>query len=450
MKNSIITLIGAGLTLAGRTSSGGGSGDLTEKNNPAMNTQTLQPPQGYGRTHSMVHSRVTRTMGFLLMFALIALIGCSENNPMSSTNSRSLDARTLASTELYGRVATIDPVSRAMTLVGNSTPIQIDADAEVVFKDGGSETPIELTDINPGDSAEVRGVMSAGTLMADRLRIRGADDNGNEMEFGGRVASVDPVGRTIALMNNAMLITVLPNAEIVQKSGGVELPIELADFHTGDSVDIRGTVQADGSLAADRVRLRVGREDFSADLEFKSTVTEIDYANGTFMVAGRTELITTDANTFIFVKTDGDRSGNGSSMRRGDDDTNPESDDDRLTLPIAFTDIAVGDTVEVYANVLDAATLYATVIELEDGAMEHALEVEFKDVLASIDLGTGTVTFVNSSWVGTVVAGADLAGLSNEPLSIDAFSAGEIVEIKAFQTGENTLDIVRMHKDNTL
>jgi hypothetical protein len=397
----------------------------------------------------MVHSTFTRTTGFLLMFALVVLIGCSENNPLAPSKRNSLDASTFSSTELYGRVAAIDPSARTMTLVDNATPIRIDSDAEVVFKDSGDETPIELTDINPGDSAEVRGVMAAGTLMADRLRIRGSDDNnGIEMEFGGRVAAVDPVGRTIALVNNAMVITVLPMAEIVQKNGGVELPIGLEDIALGDSLDIRGNLQGDGSLAADRVRLRVGREDFSADLEIKSTVTEIDYANGTLRVAGRPELIVTDANTFIFVKVGGGRNGDGSSLGRGDD--GQESDDDRLTMPITLTDIAVGDTVEVYADVVDASTLYAAVIELEDGAMEHAFEVEFKDILATVDLATGTVTFANSGWVGMIAAGADLAGLNNEPISIDAFTAGNIVEIKAFQTGENTLNIVRMHRDNTL
>lgn len=398
----------------------------------------------------MSRSLLTLTIGLVLMLALGSFVGCSDNNPIASNasaNAVTAPAATLASTEIYGRVGTIDPAARTMTLEGNATPIVVEDFAEVVRK-SDNETPIELSEIVPGDSAEVRGVMSSGTLFADRVRIRVDDDNGgaNEVEVSGRVSGVDPAARTISLRRNDLVITVMATAEIVRKSSGVELPIQLSDIQVMDSIDIRGTMQPDGSLLADRVRVRIGGESFGADIEFKGSIIAIDYAAGTFQVTTRGETITTDANTQIFAKRKDTRNGQPGSMHGGDDDIEDEFDD--VMVPIEFADLSMGDTVEVYANIVDANTLYAVAIELEDGAIEHAMEVEFKDVLASIDPVSGTVTFQNQTWTGTVLPGAELAGLNNEPLTLGDFSAGELVEVKGFKTGDQTFDIVRMHKDN--
>ena len=67
-----------------------------------------------------------------------------------------------------------------------------------------------------------------------------------------------------------------------------------------------------------------------------------------------------------------------------------------------------------------------------------------------MDAGTGTVTFENNSWTGTVLESAVLLGLSGEALTLADFSAGEIVEVHGFQTAEGQFDIVMMEKDNNL
>ncbi len=388
-----------------------------------------------------------------LMFLVLA-VGCSSENPLTSIsgtadgvkNSHSNLSPSSGEVELNGRVASVDTTARVLMLVGDPTVIVVSETAEIVFKDGGSETPITLADINPGDSAEVRGdVQGDGSLLADRVRIRAEDNNQNEVETAGRIAIIDPVARTLTLTGNPMVINVSPTAEIVQKNSGSEIPIALSDISPGDSVDVRGDLQPDGSLLADRVRLRLGLDDdFVAELEFTDIIATIDYTGNQFTVIGRTETITVDANTYIFVKV-----GHGGTPGMATSGGSDDDDDMRLHKPIAFTDLQAGDTVEVYANTVAPNTLYAVAVELEDGAFENGFQIEFKDLLATVDAGALTVTFQNQSWNGFVEANAELEGLNGESLLLSDFAAGELVEVKGFNTSGNTLSIVRLHKENS-
>ena len=392
-------------------------------------------------------------LGLLAVLMLVMVIGCSSENPMSSIPSSSGDSNDSSiqltsnggNVEIFGRIASVDTSTRNILLVGDATVIVVSETAEIVFRSNSGDIPITLVDINPGDSAEIRGdIQGDGSLLADRVRIK-TEDNLNELETGGRVESINPEARTMTFVGSPMLISVALTAEIVQKNGGAEVTIELSDISPGDSVDVRGDLQGDGSLIADRVRLRNGFEDdFMADLEFTSTIVTIDYSTQQFTVASRSETILVDGNTYIFVKIDS-RSDFDTSADEGDED----EDDVRLRQVIAFTDLMVGDTVEVYANQVDPNTLLAVAIELEDGAFENDMQVEIKDLLASVDPSTGTVTFLVESWIGILADGAELLGLNGEVITLADFAVGQLVEAKGFVNADGTLSIVHMHKDNS-
>ncbi|RME19047.1 MAG: hypothetical protein D6800_14785 [Candidatus Zixiibacteriota bacterium] len=399
----------------------------------------------------MFKSHTVRIASLMAVLAVLS-VGCSEHNPISSTDSsqgvNTGNRAPMTQVELFGRIATVDTAAREITLVGDATLISVMASAEIVFKDGGSETPITLADIAIGDSAEIRGDLQGNTLAANRVRIRPEDQPENEAEFGGRVESIDPAARTLTLVGNPTVIVVDDLAEIVQKASGDEMPISLSDISIGDSVDVRGNVQNDGSLLADRVRLRVGNDDdFVAELEFKSIITTIDYMAGTFTVESRSETIMTDSMTFIFGKINRASGRNSSGLSGGDDGNG--GDDNGWREPLAFTDLAVGDSVEVWANVVDASHLLAVAIELEDEDRNQEQEVEFKDTLATVDAGSGVVTFVNDTRTGIVSESAILEDLNKQPIALGDFSAGELVEVKGFITGDMEVTIVRMAKDNT-
>jgi Domain of unknown function (DUF5666) len=208
----------------------------------------------------------------LVMAAMTAVVGAcsqsgsnitgpssSDSTPASSltgSGSGTNDSRTSSSTDLYGRVASIDAGNRTMQITGHSATVNVDANAEVVYKANGNETPIALSAIAVGDSIEVRGFFSgSANFNADRVRKRPLGNGVGEIEFGGRVVSIDATARTFTLTGHPELITVEINAIIVKRSSGNEVSITLDQIKPNDSVDIRGAAQA-GGILANRVRVR--------------------------------------------------------------------------------------------------------------------------------------------------------------------------------------------------
>ncbi|MBK7141427.1 MAG: hypothetical protein IPH75_05035 [bacterium] len=385
---------------------------------------------------------------------LLGMVGCSDNPvaPMkTSVQSGQRDFtenQVRGQVEIYGRVATTNTTTNSLTVTGHSYDVQVPSGAELVFKDGGSETPIEFSQIAVGDSIEVRGNGSGNVLTADRVRIRPNDNANTELEFGGRIEFVDTVTNQIKLVNDARMIFAAPFAELVQRNEDAETFITLGAIRVGDSVEIKGNSQTDGSILASRVRVRMdqmsGGDDFRAEIEFKTTILSVDYANGTLLTAFCWQVVT-DSMTFIFGSSESEDIGStGAAARRGHDDNPIDSTRTRLTL----ADLKVGDTIEVWGNHLPNGAIYAVAIEVEDSPSNPRMEVEFTDILASVDASSRIVTFVGEDRMGTVDWMADLSGLNNEPLQLENFAAGMRVEVKGF-VSDGQLNIVRMHREDS-
>ena len=304
----------------------------------------------------MIHKGLSITGIVATAGLLLGLVGCSDNPvaPMkTSVQSGQRDFTenlVRGQVEIYGRVATTNTTTNSLTVTGHSYDVQVPSGAELVFKDGGSETPIEFGQIAVGDSIEVRGNGSGNVLTADRVRIRPYDNANTELEFGGRIEFVDTVTNQIKLVNDARMIFAAPFAELVQRNEDAETIITLGAIHIGDSVEIKGNTQPDGSITASRVRVRLdqmsGGDDFRAEIEFKTTVLSIDYANGTLLTAFCWQVVT-DSMTFIFGSSESEVIGStGAAARRGHDDNPIDSTRTRLTL----ADLKVGDTIQVYVQ----------------------------------------------------------------------------------------------------
>lgn len=379
-----------------------------------------------------------------LAIAVFAPLGCSDSidNPqVPSAWSNPEIYRGSSDVELFGRVAAIDPAARTMSLVNQLVSIRVQQNAEIVLKTGGDEIAITLLDIQPGDSVEIRGFFGTSEFLADRVRKRQPEQQ-NELEIAGRVATIDLSLRQLTLVGNAQLIIVSTTAQIVLKAEGLVTSIQLSAIQVNDSVDIRGFLQTDGSLLADRVRLRPVdvKDGFDSEFEFKGAIVDIDYVARSLRVQARSELITTDNATFIFGKVDRERSSNASSD--GDDDA------ERRKEPIPFDDLVIGDIVEIHANGIDANTLYAVAIEVEDARFQDDLEIEFRDFIASVDLSTLTVTFQNRPETGIIAHGAVLMGFNNEIITLADFATGQLVEVEGFSQGGLTFQIIKMNKED--
>lgn len=399
-----------------------------------------------------MQNRWTRLTGKLIagLAIVTAMVGCSSNSPLAPTDNGSPvnkgganTSTSAAQIEFGSHVASVDVVLRKLTFTTNNEIVFAASDAEIVRKNGGNDTPISFGDIVVGDSVEVRGNRQPdNSVLANRIRVK-AEDNGAELEFGGRVSTINATARTLTLGGSPATINVLANADITNHD--LQVQIDLSEIVVGDSVEIRGTSQPNGSVLADRVRLRKtdGMED--ADLEFKATITGIDYSNRTFTVSGRTETIQIDSNTVVYAHLSRSES-NLSKRGHGSDDGGRLGANDTL---LDFTSLEVGDSVEVHANIVNATTLLAVAIELEDrdGIPD---DVEFKATIAAIDPVSRLITFSGQTWEGTVSQTAILAGLNNEPLTLGDFAAGQLVEVKGFPGSGTALLVVSMHKENNL
>lgn len=269
----------------------------------------------------------------------------------------------------------------------------------------------------------------------------------HEIEFGSRVATIDPASRTLTFTTNDETVTAAIDAEIVRKGNGNETPILFDDILVGDSVEVRGERQPEGTILADRIRVRVDDDDDDGDVEFHSVITGIDLIDSTFTVRDRPEIIHVTPTTRILGRTRG--SHNALPAHDGDDDDNSGPGDAKSgDTTISFEALMVGDSVEVDALIIDSATLQATEVELEDRANDDVNQVEFKDHLASVDVAGRTVTFDSQTWIGVVDESADLQDLNDKSVTLDAFMAGQLVEVRGSAGTGDTLWISRMHMDN--
>ncbi len=265
------------------------------------------------------------------------------------------------------------------------------------------------------------------------------DDSGSldvssegQFQFAAVVQTVDQNTRMLTFYGHPETVVALQNCEIVRFNNENDSPIPFEDVSPGDSMAVYGEAYQYGYIYANRLRQYQGSADCTAyDLAFRDVITDIDYENNTFTVANRTETIMVDENTVIWTNSTnfyGGGSNVSKVMGRAD------------TL-LSFTDLVVGDEVEVKANVVDETTLLAVKIKLP--AANFNTCNSFQDVISSIDYDTRIIMFEQQAWIGKVCPKARLYDSAGEPLTLEDFAAGNAVEVKGRAVGD-TLKICEM------
>lgn len=273
--------------------------------------------------------------------------------------------------------------------------------------------------------------------------------SGEAVEFAACVATANQSQRMLTFAGRSDTVIAAHNCLIVRFLNDQETPVPFVDIQSGDSVQVNGTAQQEGIVLATRLRICTpGTGQY--DLAFRDTIVAIDYAAGSFTVAGRTETILVDDGTLIWGNIITRHQGSGNEYQNqemtgtGCAKANPGFYTTSYDTILALTDLAVGDVVEIKANVVDDATLLAVKIKLAN--CDQKVCVEFTAALASVDVATSTVTFDGFDWTGQVCKNALLVGLDGEPLTLADFAAGEWVAVKGFPLDETTLKICEMTK----
>ncbi len=270
---------------------------------------------------------------------------------------------------------------------------------------------------------------------------------GDKVQFAARVATTNQDRQMLTFAGVPDTVVASHNCLIVRLKNDQETPIPFSDIHPGDSVGVEGTRQQNGNVIATRLQLCLDGAG-SYDVAFRDTILTIDYANNTFTVKGRTEAITVDENTVIWGQiivsrepnSLGDGTGEGYQYQTGDQKNRGQHD-----TTLAFTDLVVGDIVEVRANIVDESTLLAVTIKVANCGQSSCLK--FYSYLASIDVDTRIVTFTDQTWIGWVCNGAQLTGLSDETITLADFVVGDYVYVKGYPTTGDTLKICQMSKE---
>jgi hypothetical protein len=271
---------------------------------------------------------------------------------------------------------------------------------------------------------------------------------GGPVQFAARVATTDQNRQRLTFVGQPDTVVAAQNCQIVRLNNGQDTPIPFSEIHPGDSVNVQGNRQQGKNVAANRLQL-CPDDTGCYDIDFRDTILTIDYANSSFTVKGRTEVITVDVNTviwgqIIFFRGNALDDGSGEGFQYQVEEKNGGRG--RRDTTLAFSDLTVGDVVEVEANIVSPDTLLALTIKIANCGQWRPF-LEFRSYLASVDVAAKTITFTDQTWIGWVCEDAELTGLSDETLTLADFAAGDYVKVKGFAATGDTLRIVQMSKE---
>lgn len=275
---------------------------------------------------------------------------------------------------------------------------------------------------------------------------------GDAVQFEARVLTTDAIERKLTFYGIPDIVYAPETCVIFAMESGTEIILSFADIQVDDSVKVCGVRQDDNSVLANRIRIYGECDSDPCDLHFRDTIVSIDYALGTFSVAGRSELIAIDENTLIWgnilEQVPGGLEGSSSVIDDGLSFGKARPDANyhyraRDTL-YEFTDLAVGDIVEIGADIIDSETLLARSIKLVDCQVKIC--AEFSANIATLDCGTRAITFEGLNWIGEVCPGAELLDIDGDPILLCDFSAGDYVTVKGFPQEGDALFICSMIK----
>ncbi|HOD66321.1 MAG TPA: hypothetical protein PLR32_06360 [candidate division Zixibacteria bacterium] len=391
-----------------------------------------------------------RTKWLSLMGAgllLTAMIGCSESPTAPQTggsDGTAVESKAPAadSLQLRARVQTVDQNRLRLTLEGETDTVATLQNCQIVRYSGFSEAPVPFTEIRVNDSVEVAGHRYQNACV-NAYRIGICEEPG-AVRYAARVETVNRDRRMLTFAGKPDSVIANLNCAVVRLNGNSEAPVPFDEINPGDSVQLYGERNQNRYVYARHLGV-CSPGGGGYDVAVRDTITSIDYAAGTFTIAGRTELITVDSETVIWTnlrilheqpdENGRDRMG----MALSDGGNFYRSDHDSI---LAFTDVAVGDVIELRADIVNETTLRAAVIKLTPECLSRCLA--FSDRLATIDVAARLVTFENETRICWVCPGAKLRDRDGAEITLADFAVGDFVAVKGYPLAGDTLKISQM------
>ena len=157
-----------------------------------------------------------------------------------------------AGEEIEGLVQAIDAGAGTLTVLDQRLgAVEILTDGATSVRRG--DTTIPLDEIEVGNSVHVKALeQDDGTFLATQILLQG-DRVGGSRSFSGTVLSIDAAGGSFVVSSSSASITVQTNASTrFHRRGG---QASFSDVVVGSGVEVRGTLQGDGSVLAQKVTI---------------------------------------------------------------------------------------------------------------------------------------------------------------------------------------------------
>jgi hypothetical protein len=258
---------------------------------------------------------------------------------------------------------------------------------------GPGNDPVPFSFFQLNDLVEVRGNSNGdGTYLATRVKSDDGPSNENEIELTGYVTDLG----SNSLVIDGSTFFVDENTEYKGRHGN---PFSFEQIEVGILLEVKAALQTNGDLLA----IRIKNEDDHHHGEEVEITAIIDSLTSNSIILGQLEFFV-DAQTVIL--------GN-------------------QNMPITFTDLNVGNNVEVKAFKQLDSTYLASKIKLEE---EHENEIEFTAQIETIvgsNITVGGITFTTDS--NTI-----FLDHNRMLITIDDLSEGMWVEVKGFKNLDGT------------
>ena len=157
-----------------------------------------------------------------------------------------------AGEEIEGLVQAIDAGAGTLTVLDQRLgAVEILTDGTTDVRRG--DTTIPLDEIVVGNRVHVKALeQENGTFLATQILLQG-DRVGGSRSFSGTVLSIDAADGSFVVSSSAASITVQTNASTrFHRRGG---QAGFSDVSVGSGVEVRGTLQGDGSVLAQKVTI---------------------------------------------------------------------------------------------------------------------------------------------------------------------------------------------------
>jgi hypothetical protein len=203
--------------------------------------------KGDATTTILGHSNTTKAFADLKNGADVEVKGVQQDGFVQASRIKLEDEAEEQEAEFSGTISGLTGSASAFQFNVGSRVVKGDATTAIL---GDSNTAKTFADLKNGAEVEVKGIQQTGFVQASRIKLEDEDDaepenENDEVEVEGTLGTVSGTCPAISSTVNTTKFTA---------SASTRFDNPCAGFKSGDKVEVKGSKNADGSIAATRLK----------------------------------------------------------------------------------------------------------------------------------------------------------------------------------------------------